>query len=132
MRRRCHPPFSRTHGPFVGLYFSAYGFLLPLRVVCAILFHCDGNPACRVCVNTYGFLYRGYRRAMWFWEGMIHLRKLLYVFIIIFGVGWPMMQAYLLLLVVAGALWLNIFFLPYTNQVSGRAEGQGRGGARMH
>lgn len=45
-------------------------------------------------MNTVGFLYRGYRRTRWFWELIVHIRRVCIVAILVLGLRYPLLQAY--------------------------------------
>jgi len=106
-----------------GVFAVIYGALLPLTALLVIFKHeRDQTLASRECINSLGFLYRGYRRTRWYWEMIIHLRKVAIVGLVTIGMQEPLMQAYLCLWIVSVWLLLNLFFVPYSHEFVNKLE----------
>eukprot|EP00993_Chasmostoma_nieuportense_P000011 NODE_100_length_3202_cov_34.411057_g93_i0.p1 GENE.NODE_100_length_3202_cov_34.411057_g93_i0~~NODE_100_length_3202_cov_34.411057_g93_i0.p1 ORF type:complete len:1039 (-),score=176.57 NODE_100_length_3202_cov_34.411057_g93_i0:84-2918(-) len=107
-----------------GMFAILYGAVLPIAAILIIFRHerQPGGLATRECMNSLGFLYRGYRRTRWFWEIIIHLRKLAFVAIVTIGVTEKLLQSYSALWVVSVALLLNLFFVPYSHEFTNKLE----------
>eukprot|EP00906_Rhabdomonas_costata_P016852 RCo024212 len=121
-----YPCYTGHHWRWVavGIVFAVvYVLLLPAAAMATMWWHhCCQTLYSRDCMNSLGFLYRGYRRSMWFWEIVIHLRKILVVAIVVVGVSEPLIQAYCLLWVISLALILNLYFMPYSHEQSNKVE----------
>jgi hypothetical protein len=105
------------------IFIIIYGLALPVTALIILFKHeRDQTLASRECINSLGFLYRGYRRTRWYWEIVIHIRKMFLVAIITIGWTKPLLQAYLCLWVISIWLLLNIFFVPYSHEFTNRLE----------
>jgi len=119
----CYTPEHQSWMIVAGAFAIIYGLLLPLGALLAVFKHeRQQTLTSRECMNTFGFLYRGYRRARWFWEIIIHLRKVCIVAIVVIGVTEPLLQAYTCLWVISVALLLNLFFVPYAHEFTNKLE----------
>eukprot|EP00667_Euglena_gracilis_P006798 EG_transcript_6860 len=120
---RCNSSTHRFWVIFAAVFAGIYAALLPI-IALGILWRYQRLQllASRECINTLGFLYRGYRRTRWFWEAFIHIRRLLIVAIVTAGFTSPLVQSYLALWLVSFWLLLNLVFVPYSHEFINKLE----------
>ena len=76
-----------------GVFAGVCGVLVPLVALLLIFLRRKrGTLQSRDAVNRLGFLFRSYQPSRWYWELVVHLRKLLVCMILAFGAAHPAFQ----------------------------------------
>ncbi|KAJ9441668.1 hypothetical protein DIPPA_32898 [Diplonema papillatum] len=107
MRIECGTPTYETWRALAVALFFLYGFGIPTFCIVLLTIWAgkDGTGLLRKrVVESFGFLYSGYRMKRYYWEMIIMLRKMLVVFVIVFYDGRQEYQTML-------GIWLTTFFL---------------------
>lgn len=108
----CNTPEYNRWKALAQIFFFVYGLGIPLAGT-LLLFFKRNSLLEKKTLSTYGFLYSGYRLAMFFWEFVIMVRKMLIVFIIVFYEGQADYSIMFGMWLILAFLLLNITVQPF-------------------